>query len=74
MMLCKSYLIRPPACVIYLELSDMTVDREGLNTRSLSVSIKVKDAEIQKTVKERRYVISIRCTYAKTNIIAKEIH
>lgn len=43
---CKSYLIRPSVNAIYLEFSDMMVEREGLNTRSLSVSIKLNDAEI----------------------------
>lgn len=72
MMQCQSHLIRPSASVTYLEVSDMMVDREGLNTRSLSVSIKFNDAEIQKTAKRRRYLIKIIYTYAKINMDAEK--
>lgn len=71
MMQSKSYLNRPSASVTYRELSDMMVDSEGLNTRSLSVSIKFNDAEMQKTATWIRCFIKIRCTYAKTDINAK---
>lgn len=38
---------------MYLEFSEMIVDREGLNMRSLSVSIKADGAEIQSKPKKQ---------------------